>query len=153
MNALRAAADFTGAPAFAPSLPTIPLFFPLPPPGASAKRAPVQVLPDRGLRERTLGVGLVIAKRQGSLVCNSGCVGGAGGYAPSAGAHGFGDDFELVGTRFVVLLLVLDATVVLEEELARLLQHPATLADGTVGHKQGENTIIYFLFEVMHYIS
>lgn len=115
MNALRAAADFTGAPAFAPSLPTVPLSFPLPPSGASAKGAPVQVLPDRGFRERTLGVGLVIAKRQGSLV---GCGGGAGVYAPSAGAHGFGDDFELVGARFVVLLLVLDTTIVLEEELA-----------------------------------
>lgn len=84
-------------------------------------------------------MGLVIAKRQGSLVGNSGCGGGAGGYAPSAGAHGFGDHFELVGARFVVLLLVLDATVVLKEELARLLQHSTTLADGTVSHKQGEN--------------
>lgn len=98
-------------------------------------------------------MGLVIAKRQDSLVGNSGCGGGAGGYAPSAGAHGFGDHFELVGARFIVLLLVLDATVVLKEELARLLQHSATLADGTVGHKQRENMSIYFLFEVVRYIS
>lgn len=35
-----------------------------------------------------------------------------------------------------MLLLVLDTAVVLEEELAGFLQHPAALTDGTVGHEQ-----------------
>lgn len=43
-----------------------------------------------------------------------------------------------MGARFVVLLLVLHAAVVLEEELTGLLQHPATLTDGTVGQRTGE---------------
>lgn len=45
------------------------------------------------------------------------------------GAHGFGDDFELVGGVLVVLLVVLDSAVVFKEELAGLLEHPAALAD------------------------
>ena len=40
-----------------------------------------------------------------------------------------------MGAGLVVLLLVLDAAVVLEEELAGLLEHPAALADGAVGHR------------------
>lgn len=36
-----------------------------------------------------------------------------------------------------MLLLMLYAAVVLEEELAGLLQHPAALADGTVGQRAG----------------
>lgn len=38
-----------------------------------------------------------------------------------------------MGTWLVVLLLVLDAAVVLEEELTGLLEHPAALADWTGG--------------------
>lgn len=64
------------------------------------------------------------------------CGGGIGGCSTGARAHGLGDDFELVGARLVVLLLVLDTAVVLEEELAGFLQHPAALTDGTVGHEQ-----------------
>lgn len=45
-----------------------------------------------------------------------------------------------MGARLVVLLLVLDVAVVLEEELAGLLQHPAALADGTVGQRQESDT-------------
>ncbi len=43
-----------------------------------------------------------------------------------AGAHGLGDDLQLVRGG-----LVLHAAVVLEEELAGLLQNTTTLADGT----------------------
>lgn len=42
-----------------------------------------------------------------------------------AGAHGLGHDLQLVRGG-----LVLHAAVVLEEELAGLLQNPPTLADG-----------------------
>ena len=69
-----------------------------------------------------------------------GAGGRVGGHGASAGAHGLGDDLELVGAGLVVLLLVLHATVVLEEELAGLLQHPATLADGAVGCRHTLNT-------------
>lgn len=64
--------------------------------------------------------------------------GGDGGCSSGARAHGLGYDFKLVGTGIVVLLLVLDAAVVLEEELAGLLQHPTALTDGTVGQRAGE---------------
>ena len=60
---------------------------------------------------------------------------GIGGDNSSAGAHRFGDDFELVGAGLVVLLLVLDAGVVLQEKLTGLLEHSAALADGTVGYR------------------
>lgn len=43
-----------------------------------------------------------------------------------------------MGARLVVLLLVLDAAVVLKEELTGLLQHPAALTDGTVCERTGE---------------
>lgn len=83
-------------------------------------------------------MGLMVAQRRGSLIgygCGSG---GVGWCSACARAHGLGDDLELVGARFVVLLLVLHAAVVLEEELTGLLQHPATLTDGTVGQRTGE---------------
>lgn len=134
-NALRAAAHLAGAPAFAPPLPALPVS----PSGAPARGSPVQELPDRGLGQRALDVGLVVAHHHVALVGEGGGRGGGvGGRAPRAGAHGLGDDLELVGAGLVVLLLVLHAAVVLEEELARLLQHPAALADGTTGAtKQG----------------
>lgn len=124
-DALRAAADLAGAPSLAPPLAALPL----PPPGAAAGGAPVQEVPHRGLGHGALDVGLVVAQHQVGLVG-----GGDGGRAPRAGAHGLGDDLELVGAGLVVLLLVLHAAVVLEEELARLLQHPPTLTDGTETH-------------------
>lgn len=37
-----------------------------------------------------------------------------------------------------MFLLMLYAAVVLEEKLAGLLQHPAALADGTVGQRAGD---------------
>lgn len=79
-------------------------------------------------------MGVVIADRRGSVV---GLGGRGGGHGAGARAHGFGDDLEFVGARAVVLLLVLHAAVVLEEELAGLLQHPAALADGAVGRREG----------------
>lgn len=78
-------------------------------------------------------MGLVIAHCRGSLVGGVAGGGGSGGSSACACAHGLGDDLELVGAGLVVLLLVLDTAVVLEEELTGLLEHPATLADGTVG--------------------
>lgn len=70
----------------------------------------------------------MVAQRGRSLI-------GAGGCSTRARAHGLGDDLELVGSRAVVLLLVLDPAVVLEEKLAGLLEDSAALADGTVGHR------------------
>lgn len=129
-DALRAAADLAGAPALAPPLAAIPV----PPPGAAGGGAPIQEVPGRGLGQGVLDVGLVVADHQVPLVGKGGGGGGGvGGCAPRAGAHGLGDDLELVGAGLVVLLLVLHAAVVLEEELARLLQHPPALADGTAG--------------------
>lgn len=133
-DALRAAADLAGAPALAPPLAALPV----PPPGAAAGGAPVQELAYRGLGQGALDVGLVVAEHQVPLVDEGG---GGGGGAPRAGAHGLGDDLELVGAGLVVLLLVLHAAVVLEEELARLLQHPPTLADGTAGGPQSREGI------------
>lgn len=135
--ALGAAADFTGAPAFALSLPHLPFLVSHAPPGAPAGNAPVQVFSGRSLRQRTLWVSVVIANCCGSVVGQGGCGGGVRGHGAGARAHGFGDNFKLVGARTVVLLLVLYAAVVLEEELAGLLQHPAALADGTVGQRAG----------------
>lgn len=63
--------------------------------------------------------------------------GGIHGHGAGARAHGLGDNLEFVGARAVVFLLVLHAAVVLEEELAGLLQHAAALADGTVGQRAG----------------
>lgn len=77
----------------------------------------------------------MISQRRGSLIGCGGGSGGIGGCGAGARAHGLGDDLELVGARLAVLLLVLDAAVVLEEELAGLLEHPAALADGTVGQR------------------
>lgn len=93
-------------------------------------------------------MGLMIAQRRGSLIgCGGGGGGGGvGGCESGARAHGLGDDLELVGARLVVLLLVLDATVVLEEELAGLLEHPAALADGTVGQRTREYSYTKHLF-------
>lgn len=68
--------------------------------------------------------GAVVAGSGSSGVCDAG-----------TRPHGLGDDLEFVGAGFVVLLLVLNAVVVFEEKLAGLLEHPAALADGTVGHK------------------
>lgn len=85
-------------------------------------------------------MGVMIAQRRGSLIGYGGGGGGTGGCSAGARAHGLGDDLELVRARLVVLLLVLDAAVVLEEELAGLLQHPAALADGTVGQRRGEHS-------------
>lgn len=135
--ALRTAADFTGAPAFAVSLPHLPFLVSHAPPGAPAGSAPVQVFPDRSLRQRTVWVSVVIAHCCGSVVGHSGCGGGVRERGAGARPHGFGDNFKLVGARTVVLLLVLYAAVVLEEELAGLLQHPAALANGTVGQRAG----------------
>lgn len=70
-------------------------------------------------------------KRVTVAVCGGGD-GGGDGFA-RAGAHGLGDDLQPVRAGQVLLLLVLFAAVVLQEELARLLQHAATLTDGTVG--------------------
>lgn len=120
-NAFRAAADLAGASTFAPPVAALP-------PGAAAGGAPFQEVPDRGLGQGALDTGLVVG-----LVGEGG---GGGGGAASAGAHGLGDDLELVGAGLVVLLLVLHAAVVLEEEVARLLQHPPTLTDGTETHVQ-----------------
>lgn len=80
---------------------------------------------------------VVIAHCRGSVVGQGGCGGGVRGHGAGARAHGFGDNFKLVGARTVVLLLVLYAAVVLEEELAGLLQHPAALANGTAGQRAG----------------
>lgn len=135
--ALGTAADFTGAPAFALSLPHLPFPVSHPPPRAPAGRAPVQVFPDRSLRKRTLWVGVAITECGGSVVGQGGCGRGVRGHGTGAGAHRFGDNLQLVGARTVVLLLMLHAAVVLEEELAGLLQHPAALADGTVGQRAG----------------
>lgn len=77
-------------------------------------------------------MGLVIAQHRGSLTVGGGRGRGVGGSGACARAHGLGDDLQLVGAGLVVLLLVLDAAVVLEEELAGLLEHPPALADGTV---------------------
>lgn len=85
-------------------------------------------------------MGVVIADRRGSVVGLGGRGGGIGGHGAGARAHGFGDDLEFVGARAVVLLLVLHAAVVLEEELAGLLQHPAALADGAVGRREGRDS-------------
>lgn len=141
MCALRTAADFTGAPAFAlspsPRLP-LPLLLSQAPPGAPAGGAPVQVISDRSLGEGTLRLGVVIADGRASVVGQGG--GGVGGHGAGAGAHGFGDHLEFVGAGAVVLLLVLHAVVVLEEELAGLLQHPAALADGAAGQRAGDYT-------------
>lgn len=124
VHALGAAADLTGAPPFAASLPPVPL----PPLGAPAGGAPVQVLPRRGLRRGAAAAGILVARR--------GTGGGrVGGHGAGARPHGLGDHLELVGARLVLLLLVLHAAVVLEEELAGLLQHPAALSDGAVGQR------------------
>lgn len=64
--------------------------------------------------------------------------GGIQGHGARARAHGFGDNLEFVGARTVVFLLMLHAAVVLEEELTGLLQHPAALADGTVGQRAAD---------------
>lgn len=77
----------------------------------------------------------MITQSRGSLIGGVGRGGGIAGSSACACAHGLGDDLELVGAGLVVLLLVLDAAVVLEEELAGLLEHPAALADGTVGQR------------------
>lgn len=58
-----------------------------------------------------------------------------GGGGASAGAHGLGDDFELMGAGLVVLLLVLDTGVVLQEELAGLLENAPALTDGAAGQR------------------
>lgn len=80
-------------------------------------------------------MGIVIAQSRGPLIGGGGSDGGIGGCDAGARAHRFRDDLELVGAWLVVLLLVLDTAVVLEEELAGLLEHPAALTDGTVGHR------------------
>ncbi len=82
-------------------------------------------------------MGLMIAQCRSSLIGYGGCGHDIGG-CTRARAHGLGDDLELVGARLVVLLLVLDAAVVLEEELTGLLQHTAALTDGTAGQRTGE---------------
>lgn len=129
-NAFRAAADLAGASTLAPPLAALP-------PGAAAGRSPIHELPDRSLGHGTLDVGLVVTQRQVGLVGEGGGGGGGvGGRAAGAGAHGLGDNLEFVGAGLVMLLLVLHAAIVLEEELARLLQHPPTLADGTETHVQ-----------------
>lgn len=73
----------------------------------------------------------MIAQRRDSLMGGRGTCGNVGGCSSGARAHGLGDDLKLVGARLVVLLLVLDTTVVFEEELTGLLKNPAALADGT----------------------
>lgn len=118
VHALWLAADFTGAPSFAASLPHLPLH----PPGASAGGASVQLLSGWGVTQRAHG---------GHALTGA----GAGRIDAGARAHRLGDDFELVGAGLVVLLLVLDAAVVLQEELAGLLEHPAALTDGTAGRR------------------
>lgn len=142
MCALRTAADFTRAPAFAlsPSPLPLPLLLSQAPPGAPAGGAPVQVISDRSLGEGALRLDVVIADGRASVVGQGGGGGGVGGHGAGARAHGFGDHLEFVGAGAVVLLLMLHAVVVLEEELAGLLQHPAALADGTVGQRAGGNT-------------
>lgn len=65
--------------------------------------------------------------------------GGSARHGAGARAHAFRDNLEFVGARTVVFLLMLYAAVVLEEELAGLLQHPAALADGTVGQRADYN--------------
>ncbi len=91
---------------------------------------------------------LVIAQRRSSLIGCGGGGGGIGGCSAGARAHGLGDDLELVGARLVVLLLVLDAAVVLEEELAGLLEDPAALTDGTVRQRTGEYNETTYLFHL-----
>ena len=65
--------------------------------------------------------------------------GGGGGSSPRAGAHGLGDDLELVGAGLVVLLLVLHTVVVFEEELAGLLEDSAALRD-RAGDSRGQRS-------------
>lgn len=59
--ALRTAADFAGAPAFAVSPSRLPLPVSHAPPGAPAGSAPVQVFPARSLRKKKLCLSVVIA--------------------------------------------------------------------------------------------
>lgn len=122
------AADFTGAPPFAASLSPLSL----PPPGASAGGASVQLLSGRGVTQRAHG---------GHALTGA----GTGGVDAGARAHGLGDDFEFVGAGLVVLLLVLDAAVVLQEELAGLLEHPPALADGTAGRRTHREQSVFLL--------
>lgn len=121
------AADLTGAPTFAAFL--TPLL--VSSPGGSAGGAPLHVFPGRSLRHRTLYMWVMVSLGRGSLIRVVGTSGSIGGSSTCACAHGLGDDLELVGTVFVVLLFVLYTAVVLEEELARLLEYAAALADGT----------------------
>lgn len=53
------------------------------------------------------------------------------------GAHGLGDDFELVRVGLVVLFLMLYTAVVLQEEIARFLQDTPTLTDRAVRERWG----------------
>lgn len=76
----------------------------------------------------------MIAQSRRSFVGSGGSEGDAGWGSACAGAHGLRDDLELVGSRAVVLLLVLDTAVVFEEELAGLLEHSSALTDWAVGH-------------------
>lgn len=87
-------------------------------------------------------MGFMVAQSRGSFIGGA----GAGRGCACARAHGLRDDFELVGSRVVVLLLVLDAAVVLEEEFAGLLEHPAAFADGTGGGSQNMKTLVKLHF-------
>lgn len=87
------------------------------------------MLPGRGLRQGAPHGQLVVAERRGALMR------GASGRDGGARAHRLGDDFELVGGGFVVLLLVLDAAVVFQEELTGLLEDPPALADGAADQR------------------
>lgn len=151
VHAFWAAADLTGTSPFATSLShlPLPLTVPLPPPGASAGRAPLHMLPGWNLRQRTLHKGFMVVQSRCSFIGGGGSSSGTGLCSACARAcaraHRLRDDLELVGSRAVVVLLVLDAAVVLEEELAGLLEHTAALTDGTVGHRTWNVQRNYFL--------
>lgn len=68
---------------------------------------------------------------------------GIAGNSACACAHGLGDNLQFVGVWFVVLLLVLDPAVVLQEELAGLLEDTAALTDGTLIQKDVVQVKLY----------
>lgn len=90
--ALWTAADFTGAPTFALSLPHLPFLVSHSPPRAPAGSTPVQVFPDWSLRKRTLWVSVAITEGCGSVVGQGGCGRGVRGHGTGARAHRLGDN-------------------------------------------------------------
>lgn len=83
--------------------------------------------------ECTLIPSMVVSNGLGDQKLITVVLGGYRDWFTSAGTHGLGYDLKFVGARHIVLLLlVLRSAVVLQKKLTRLLQHSATLADGTV---------------------